>query len=176
MSAETTMLMLASLLVPNSGSPGNTSGAEVLTWHGRGTQVYTCEAKAGDYAWTFVRPDAELSDGTGKLEAHHGAGPSWTATDGSEVKGKVIASMPAPQAGAIPWLALQASAHSGHGVLDSAAFILRTDTTGGVTPVSTCDEAHAGTNAEVPYQATYSFVLPREPERPGTANDLATKR
>jgi hypothetical protein len=175
MSSETTLLLLASLLVPHPHAPGDSSGANVLSWHGSGTQVYACELRTGGYGWTFERPDATLSNSSGTTEAHHGAGPSWTATDGSKVVGKVIASMPSPAEGAVPWLALQASAHSGHGVLDSAAFILRTDTAGGVAPSSGCDEAHAGATVKVPYHATYSFVLPHAGATPATADDLARK-
>ncbi len=43
-----------------------------------GVQIYNCKASADgyEYKWTFVAPEAALSE-NGSLVGHHGAGPVW---------------------------------------------------------------------------------------------------
>jgi hypothetical protein len=77
--------------------------------------------------------------------------------DGSEVKGSMAASKPAPEAGAVPWLLVKVVSHNGNGKLGAADYVTRTNTKGGVAPQSGCDAAHQGASAPVPYSATYRF-------------------
>ena len=139
---------------------------DVLRWHAQGTQVYGCQKSAAGYAWVLQRPDATLTDADGHFRAHHGAGPRWTAADGSSITGRAITTIPAPRAGAIPWLVLQTDAPDGHGTLDGVTYVLRTETVGGVAPAAGCDPDHEGAIASVPYEATYSFLRPADGAAP----------
>jgi hypothetical protein len=133
----------------------------VERWHGQGTQIYDCQkSAAARYLWVLRQPDATLTDSDGRIRGHHSAGPSWTAIDGSRVVGRAIVAIPAPRAGAIPWLVLQAESHDGHGTLDGVTYVLRTETVGGMAPDGGCDGEHEGAVATIPYEATYSFLQP----------------
>ncbi len=83
----------------------------------------------------------------------HFAGPTWRLNDGSEVKGKVIASRPATDASSVPSLLLQAVPGSGTGKLANVIYIGRTDTHGGAADNKPCTIGEA----RVPYTANYSF-------------------
>ena len=86
---------------PSVDPPAGTS--LLLTAAGDGSQVYACINEH----WTLKAPDAKLLDERGQVIGTHFAGPTWRLTDGSEVKGKMIASKPSPDAGSVPWLLLQ---------------------------------------------------------------------
>jgi hypothetical protein len=139
------------------------AGAEVvLVAEGVGVQIYTCTGTAGGAKWVFKAPQAELQDATGKTIGSHSAGPTWALEDGGavhgQVQGELVASQPAPEAGAVPWLLLRAKAGTATGTLANVAFIRRTDTHGGVAPGSGCEgPPDAGKTAQVPYRATYTF-------------------
>jgi len=135
---------------------------DVIRWHGDGVQIYDCAQAGGRYAWTLRQPDAVLTDAGGHVSGHHGAGPSWTATDGSRVVGHVLTTIPAPRPGAIPWLVLQATKHDSCGALAGVSYVLRTETVGGVAPADGCSHDQAGAVVSVPYQANYSFLQPAE--------------
>jgi hypothetical protein len=102
-------------------------------------------------------PDASLLDAKGSVIGKHFAGPSWQATDGSTVVGAPLNVSTSPNAGAIPWLVLQAKSHSGDGVMANVQYIVRTRTEGGVAPASGCDAGHVGAEVRVPYSAIYLF-------------------
>jgi hypothetical protein len=135
----------ASLEVP----PGN---VPVLELAARGDQIYRCGT-----GWALVGPDAELFD----IETHqprgkHTVGPTWTASDGSEVQGtKIAAETVAPDA--IPWLLLKATPRGAPGALSGVTFIQRLNTQGGVAPSTGCDTNKTGTEVRVSYTATYRF-------------------
>jgi hypothetical protein len=125
----------------------------------KGVQIYECAAKADapdTFAWQFRAPEARLTDAAG-LVVRHGAGPSWTAPDGSRIVGKVTANSPSPRAGAIPWLLLAVVSHEGQGLFDAAASVQRIDTAGGTAPGLPCGAGEAGQVVRVPYVATYVF-------------------
>src|SRR6202161_1095776 len=83
------------------------SGTELLfEAAGEGSQIYTCT----DGHWALKAPDAKLLDEHGQVIGTHFAGPTWRLEDGREVKGKAIASRPAPDASSVPWLLVQAAA------------------------------------------------------------------
>jgi hypothetical protein len=116
---------------------------------GDGAQVYTCT----DGHWTLKAPDAKLLDEHGQEIGTHFAGPTWKLQDGSEVKGKAIASRPAGDASSVPWLLVQAVPGSGSGKLANVLYIRRTETHGGAAPTQACTSGED----RVPYTAKYSF-------------------
>jgi Protein of unknown function (DUF3455) len=120
----------------------------------KGAQVYVCRAKGAVNEWAFKAPEAKLVDTDGRPFAKHYAGPTWEAPDGSKAVGKVLASEPAPKAGAIPWLLLSAES-SGEGALAGVRFVQRLNTVGGVAPPGACPTI--GTEQPVDYTADYIF-------------------
>lgn len=146
--------VLALLVALSSGA----RASEAWHWLAQGDQVYRCAIDGPRPAWVLDRPDATLVDGAGVLQGRHGAGPSWTALDGSIVGGAVALVMPAPRGDAIPWLALRAVRNEGTGTMAGVAFILRQDTQGGVAPSSGCDVTASERELRVPYTARYTFI------------------
>jgi len=131
--------------------------------HGAGVQIYVCQAKKDEptkYEWTLKAPDARLSDDSGRDVGHHYAGPTWEASDGSRVIGKLEQKKDAPGAADIPWLLLSAKSNEGVGRFARVSFIQRLDTKGGKAPTEGCDAAHAGQEKRVEYAATYLFYVP----------------
>lgn len=129
----------------------------LLEVQAEGVQNYSCVTENGASAWKFQGPEAKLTTSTGSPAGSHFAGPTWRLLDGSEVKGSMAASKPAPEAGAVPWLLVKVVSHNGNGKLGAAEYVTRTNTKGGVAPQSGCDAAHQGAAAPVPYSATYRF-------------------
>jgi hypothetical protein len=136
------------------------AGATLAThFRGVGAQVYACTAVTGTttYAWTLQKPDAKLLDHKGAPAGTHGAGPSWTAKDGSVVTGAKAAQADAPTPDAVPWLLLRATSTSGKGRFSPVTFIQRVATKGGKAPATGCDAAHDGAELRVDYSADYYF-------------------
>jgi hypothetical protein len=134
-----------------------------LVWDvvGIGVQIYDCKPSATDpnvSVWTFREPAAGLYHGR-RLVGIHFRGPTWESFDGSSVVGVAVASAPAPRAGAIPWLLLQAVTNQGDGVLANVDYIQRLQTKGGIAPTGPCDPTQDGT-LSVPYRARYLFYAP----------------
>lgn len=125
--------------------------------HATGAQVYGCAAADGKFGWTLKRPDATLTDAKGGEAGKHGAGPSWTAKDGSAVTGAKVAQADAPVTDAVPWLLLKATSTTGKGRFSGVSFIQRLSTKGGKAPGTGCDAAHAGSELRVDYSADYYF-------------------
>ena len=121
----------------------------LLAASGDGAQVYTCT----EGHWTLKAPDAKLLDEHGQVIGTHFAGPTWRLNDGSEVKGKMIASRPASDGSSVPSLLLQAVPGSGTGKLANVTYIGRTDTHGGAADSKPCTSGEQ----RVPYKANYSF-------------------
>lgn len=144
----------ANLQVPAGNAP-------YLVGHAVGVQIYSCKASGAGFAWTFVAPEATLSDDAGTPIATHFAGPTWKATDGSTVKGMSIANAPSPTGNAIPWLLLRATSTAagpgGGTTLTGTSFVQRVNTMGGVAPTSGCDATHVDATARVDYTANYYF-------------------
>ena len=116
----------------------------------KGVQIYEC--RGGQ--WAFVAPEAELFDTQGMKIGRHYAGPHWEAFDGSKVVAKVKTRTDAPDAGAIPWLLLDAHSVGPDGRFSGISSIRRVHTTGGVAPSEPCT---AGQVVRVPYSADYYF-------------------
>ena len=121
----------------------------LLEAKGDGAQVYTCT----ESHWVLKAPDAKLLDAHAKVIGTHFAGPTWRLNDGSEVKGKMIASQPAPDGKSIPWLLVGAVPGSGSGKFAEVAYIRRAETSGGAAPKEACTSGEL----PVPYTAKYSF-------------------
>jgi hypothetical protein len=121
-----------------------------------GVQIY----RWNDTTWTFISPSATLFDDAGMKHAVgiHYSGPTWEGLDGSKVTGAKLGEC-TPDAGAIPWLLLGATAADLPGEFDGVTRIQRVNTAGGKAP------AAAGTNVgqvvSVPYTTEYYFYAPR---------------
>ena len=115
---------------------------------GRGDQVYGCV----NGSWELTAPDAKLFNREGSIVGRHYAGPAWQLTDGSRVKGKVVAKKDASDATAVPWLLLESV--GGTGKFRAVRFIQRTETHGGNAPKGSCSQ---NATRRVSYTATYSF-------------------
>lgn len=62
----------------------------VLRARAKGVQIYECARVPDDaraFDWKLKAPEAELFDDRGEKVAHHFAGPTWQAMDGSSVVG-----------------------------------------------------------------------------------------
>ena len=150
------LLAAAACLVAGAAS---TAAVPALELRGTGVQIYLCTASAAGDSWKLKAPEATLQDAAGHLVAHHFAGPSWQALDGSKVVGAVVSASPAPAAGAIPWLIVRAAEATGAGIFAHVAYVLRTNTKGGTAPASACQ---AGSETRIPYAATYIFFTPAQ--------------
>jgi Protein of unknown function (DUF3455) len=135
---------------------GNALFMEVLA---NGVQIYTCKAKddGTGYEWSFTAPEAMLYDTSMNLIGTHGAGPFWEAKDGSRVEGNVRAKVASSNPAAIPWLLLATTSAGTEGMFATTTFIQRLETVAGIAPADGCDEAATGTEARIPYTATYYF-------------------
>lgn len=123
-----------------------------------GSQVYECRAAENAApAWVFREPKAQLYV-NGLPLGRHFAGPTWELADGSNVDGRVVASVAAPKPSDIAWLRLAVVARVGTGTLTPATAVKRIDTNGGVL-AGPCPSA--GAVQEVPYRAVYVFVRAR---------------
>lgn len=121
----------------------------VMSAKAAGVQIYTCT----NAHWVLKGPDAKLLDGHGHAIGTHILGPTWRLNDGSEVKGKAIASKPSPDSSSVSWLLLEAVPGSSSGKLADVVYIRRTDTHGGAASTDSCGSGELS----VPYKATYSF-------------------
>ena len=133
-----------------------------LSVHAVGVQIYRCSAAPDNpsgFGWTFVAPEADLFDSSGRRMGRHYAGPTWEATDGSKVVGALKAAVESPEPTAIPWLLLRAKSTEGHGVLSRTTSIQRLRTVGGKAPSQGCSQARAGQETKAPYRAEYDFYV-----------------
>lgn len=152
--------------VPELLKPGvNESLAMVSA--AKGVQIYECsasKARAGEYEWTFIAPEADLFDaaGTKKIGRHY-AGPHWEAADGSRIVGAVKEHADAPAAGSIPWLLLAAKSVGPEGSFSRVTSVQRLHTVGGTAPKGGCFEAEAGKQVRIGYTADYYFFAPSRP-------------
>jgi hypothetical protein len=136
--------------------------AVLLKALGKGVQIYECKARADDSSksgWSFIAPEADLTNEHGEKIAKHYAGPTWQANDGSKVVGEVQQKADAPNPGAVPWLLLKAKSNEGTGTFAKVTYIQRVDTEGGVAPAAGCDQAHTNAEVRVDYKADYYFYV-----------------
>lgn len=142
------------------------SASQVLFVRARGVgvQIYECRSspeEPAQFAWVLKAPDAQLSDRAGKPIIRHFAGPTWQATDGSDVVGEVVARDNGPDPDAIGWLLLRAKSTSGSGLLSRTLSIQRLQTVGGKAPAGGCSASQAGSEVRVHYSADYLFYKAR---------------
>lgn len=123
-----------------------------------GTQIYVCKRDANQkLAWVFKAPSADLYDASGQLIVKHSAGPTWQASDGSKITGKVLQQAPNPdQKDSVPLLLLQATNAGGPGLLATVRYVQRLDTRGGLAPSGPCTQE--GQEGRSPYLAEYLFL------------------
>jgi len=132
----------------------------VLEASATGVQIYRCGPPKGAEGaaaavWNFEAPRATLTDQRGEGVARHYAGPTWEATDGSKITGKVASKADAKEAGAIAWLLLNTESAGTPGRLDHVRAVQRLFTSGGSAPQGPCSKV--GEVLEVPYKAMYVF-------------------
>jgi hypothetical protein len=134
-----------------------------FTWHAVGVQIYECRAgDKGALGWQFVAPEAELYAAPGEKAGTHGAGPNWTALDGSKVLGTVKARANGQREADIPWLLLTAKSAGGAGKLANVTSVQRIGTMGGNAPAKGCEAAaDAGKRIRQGYSADYVFLVAR---------------
>jgi hypothetical protein len=133
----------------------------ILQLHGKGDQIYSCKSERGQFYWSLKAPDAQLSDIKGQAFGKHFAGPTWEASDGTRVTGKLLATVDSPDADSIPWLLLKVVSHTGNGTLSHATSIQRIHTQGGKAPSDGCDSDHVDQEVRVDYSADYLFHAPK---------------
>src|SRR5205823_1188527 len=103
--------------------------------HATGFQIYVCRPDAGGKpGWTLKAPEAELFDEQGNGIGKHFGGPTWQLNDGSQITGRMVAKVDAPDAKAIPWLLVAVISNSGKGSLSRVTSIQRVNTVSGLPP------------------------------------------
>ena len=130
---------------------------------GSGTVTYECKERTGasGHEWTFVGPDAVLTDRAGRrVGRYYGPPATWESTDGSRVTGAQVAVAPAG-AGNLPTQLVRAQPATGMGSMNGVTFIQRVATRGGVAPSATCDAAGVGKRQVLEYRADYIFWAAR---------------
>ncbi|WOH80923.1 DUF3455 domain-containing protein [Bradyrhizobium sp. BEA-2-5] len=133
----------------------------IATLHAEGAQIYECKpdtsmpaSQVQALTWQFREPIATLMV-DGQSIGRHYSGPSWDHIDGSGVKGRVVASMPAATTSDIPWLEIEVVDRRNKGILFDAATVLRINTKGGMAR-GPCEGA--GAYLSIPYAADYLFL------------------
>lgn len=122
--------------------------------YARGVQIYRWNGTA----WDFVAPMALLfaEEGFHGEVGIHYVGPTWKSKSGSRVVAqRVPGTGCTPDPKAIPWLLLEATATSAHGIFKNITFIQRVNTVGGLVPTE--PGLSIGELKEVPYTAEYYF-------------------
>ena len=152
---------LKSPLPDGLAPPANEQAA--FTWGALGTQNYECKVNAGGaLAWAFVAPEAELFNANKGKAGFHGAGPHWTALDGSKTVGEVKARAPAQRSADIPWLLLATKPAGGPGKLANITSVQRINTVGGIAPATGCTQAaDLGKTSKQGYTADYVYFVLR---------------
>jgi len=128
-----------------------------------GVQIYRCDAapEGKAYLWTLVAPEASLHDAQGAVAGRHYGGPTWEASDGSAISGKVLARAAAPDPADVAWLLLAATPVHEGGTLGQVRYVQRLNTHGGVAPAASCSAANRGAESRVAYTADYWFYALR---------------
>ncbi len=169
--AASTLLAACAQNMPMAGTSGTAApvaaAVKVPDGHtialqtvGKGEILYECREKkdaAGQWEWTFIGPDAVLTDRSGNaVGKYYGPPATWESNDGSKVTATQVAISPAG-AGSIPLQLVKANPASGPGAMQGVTYIQRLATQGGVAPTSACATATKGAKEKVKYQADYIF-------------------
>jgi hypothetical protein len=136
-----------------------------FTWHAVGSQIYECRADGkGGWAWVFIAPEADLFNQKDEKVGTHGAGPNWTALDGSRSVGTVKARANGERPADIPLLLLSTKSAGGAGKMASITSVQRLNTEGGDAPARGCAaQADAGKRVKEGYTADYVFFTASNP-------------
>ena len=132
-----------------------------LTVHAIGDQIYQCVLHDNSYAWQTQAPDAKLFDMQGQVVGNHYSGPVWEYKEGSRIVGRVIHKLDVDLGSSIPWLLVEVIAHHGAGMFSDINFINRVNTQGGLSPSSSCNANHLGSEKRINYTADYIFYSAR---------------
>jgi len=148
----------AGKLVPAALKPADSEHV-AFTWHAVGSQIYECRASdKGGWAWVFVAPEADLYNQKDEKVGTHGAGPNWTALDGSKTLGTVKARADGERPSDIPLLLLTAKSAGIPGKMAAVTSVQRLNTEGGNAPAKGCAaQADAGKRVKEGYTADYVF-------------------
>ena len=145
--------------VPAALQPSERERA-VFTWHAIGAQIYECRLDKGTVSWVLVAPEADLFNQNDEKSGTHGAGPSWTALDGSKAVGTVKAKANGKHPADIPLLLLSASSTSVAGKMTGITSVQRLNTEGGNAQARGCETAgDAGKRSKEGYTADYVFFV-----------------
>ena len=128
----------------------------------QGSQIYICSQRPDNrsqFEWTLKAPEAELFNTDGSVFGKHYAGPTWEANDGSKIAAVVKVKEVSPNK-SIPWLLLQVKSTQGQGKLASVTWVQRLHTTGGNSPLASCNRDRQNAEMSVPYTADYYFYSP----------------
>jgi hypothetical protein len=161
------VLLTACASTPTFNQQALPAAVQVPTGHkvvmetvGAGDITYECKIKkdtADQYEWTFIGPDAQLTDRGGmNVGKYFGPPATWHSNDGSRVTATQVAVAPGG-AGNIPLQLVMANPATGSGAMNGVSYIQRVATRGGVAPADLCSAAKAGATQKVPYQADYIF-------------------
>jgi Protein of unknown function (DUF3455) len=143
--------------VPGISFPAGSNVA--LALQAEGDQVYEAKAdNAGKLIWSLKTPEAQLESLGRVVVGQHGAGPSWTANDGSKIVGQLppLQMVPGRAPGSIPWLLLAVQSHEGTGIFSDVKYVARLATEGGIAPAEMPKEA--AETVRVRYRALYLFL------------------
>jgi len=148
--------------VPNAIQPPADEDL-VLKARATGFQIYVCRPDGeGKPAWMLKAPEAELFDEQGNVIGRHFGGPTWQLNDGSQITGKMVAKVDAPDAMAIPWLLVAVTSNSGKGSLSRVTTIQRVNTVSGLPPAaSECSQSSGEVEFKSSYSADYYFYARR---------------
>jgi len=128
---------------------------EFLRLHGKGVQIFRCEAREGGQRWLNKLPEAELQDDAGKVVVRLGANQTFEHVDGSRLVGEVADHVPAPVDNALVWLLLKTRSY-GKGALAGTAYVQRIDTIGGMPPEG-CAASQLNQVLRVEFSADFIF-------------------
>jgi hypothetical protein len=131
-----------------------------FVWQAIGSQIYECRNDAGKMIWVFIAPEAELTNDKGDKVGTHGAGPNWTALDGSKIVGTVKARVNGAQPADIPLLLLsaKAAADAPVGKMSAITSVQRLNTEGGNAKSTGCSTAQdVGKRSKEGYTSDYVF-------------------
>jgi hypothetical protein len=132
----------------------------ILVARASGFQIYGCRPDVdGRPTWVLKAPEAQLHDQDGNSIGTHFGGPTWRHNDGSEITARMVAKADAPGPGAIPWLLLSVTGHSGSGIFSSVSSVLRINTVAGLAPAAAeCSSSSGEMEFRSRYSADYYFL------------------
>lgn len=136
---------------------------------GSGVHIYQCRVTANNattnsaentFAWSFVAPDATLSDGERTTARLTSPNLIESSSDRGSVSGLVRSSQQAGNNN-LPWTLMRAQPIGDAGLFTGVTSIQRVNTNGGMAPATGCGADTVGSEARVAYSADYYFYKRR---------------